>query len=270
MVSLASFALPFLAVIALWFISTGLVAMIHHRLRQSQIRALIVAGLCASGGLSLIALTVNITASWAIYVSFLGGLLIWSWHEISFLTGAIAGPQRGDCPQEAQGWERFSLASMTVIHHEIALAMTALLLLLVAAVTLNPAGAYTFALLFVFRLSSKLNIYRGVPHFSDELLPQHMEYLKSYFGPQSLHPMLIISIITIIGLGAYLGLSAYVADNAYLGITYALLSCLSLLAALEHIFLSLPVRDSALWQWALTQKSMTQKSLTIRDNNNRT
>lgn len=266
MVTFPSFVLPFLAVIALWFVSTGLVAMIHHRMRQSQVRALIVAGLCASGGLSLIAITVNMTATWAVYVSFLGGLLIWSWHEISFLTGAVAGPVRAECPDNVKGWERFSLASMTLIHHEIALAMTAMLLLLVAAVTANPAGAFAFALLFVFRLSSKLNIYRGVPHFSDELLPRHMSYLKSYFGPQSLHPMLILSILAITGMGVYFGAMAFIADAAHETVLYALLSCLSLLAALEHIFLGLPVRDSALWQWALTQKPLTQKPINSRNN----
>ncbi|MGB3379475.1 MAG: DUF3623 family protein [Allopontixanthobacter sediminis] len=31
----------------------------------------------------------------------------------------------------------------------------------------------------------------------------------------------------------------------------ALLCCLCSLAALEHIFLAIPFRDSALWQWAL-------------------
>ncbi len=261
MVSFATLILPFIAVIALWFISTGLVAMIHHRLRQSQVRALIIAGLCASGGLSLIALTVNQTASWAIYASFLGGLLIWSWHEISFLTGAVAGPMREECPENAQGWKRFSLASMTLIHHEIALAMTLLLLLLVGSVTDNATGAYTFGLLFVFRLSSKLNIFKGVPHFSDELLPRHLNYLKSYFGPQKLHPMLIISTAAIFALGLYFGTMAFITDGIYQTTLYALLSCLSLLAALEHIFLGLPMRDSALWQWALTQRS-----LTIRDN----
>lgn len=269
MVILASFVLPFLAVIALWFISTGLVAMIHHRLRQSQVRSLVIAGLCASGGLSLIALTVNLTAIWAIYVSFLGGLLIWSWHEISFLTGAIAGPVRKNCPQEAKGWQRFSLASMTLIHHEIALAMTAMLLLLVAAVTANPAGAFAFALLFVFRLSSKLNIYRGVPHFSDELLPRHLDYLKSYFGPQALHPLLILSILAIAGLGLYFGAIAIITDTAHQTILYALLSCLSLLAALEHIFLAVPVKDSALWQWALSQRSMTQRPLASQGESNK-
>ncbi len=251
MVSAADLGLPFVVVIVLWFVSTGLVAMLNHRRRQSFGRALVIAGVCAIGGLTLVAFTSNITAVWAIYASFVGGLMIWCWHEISFLTGAVAGSHRDPCPPQAQGWERFSAATMALIHHEIALVMTAGLLLSLAAFTGNPTGAYTFALLLIFRLSSKLNIYWGVPNMSDELLPKHLEYLKTYFGPKQLRPFLPISIAAIGGLAMYFALAASNAATSGEMVQAALLCCLCLLAALEHIFLAIPFRDSALWQWAL-------------------
>ncbi|NJS14831.1 MAG: DUF3623 family protein, partial [Sphingopyxis sp.] len=250
MVDPASLALPFVVVILLWFVSTGLVAMINHRLRQSFGRALIIASACAFSGLSLLMLTAYSTAVWATYASFLGGLLIWSWHEISFLTGAVAGSHRDPCPPGARGWRRFSMATMALIHHEVALAMTAALLLSLAAVTANPTGAYTFALLLIFRLSSKLNIYWGVPSLSDELLPAHLDYLKSYFGPKNFRPMLLVSTLAVIGLAIAFGMIALAADQPHETAQAGLLCCLCLLAALEHIFLAIPFRDSALWAWA--------------------
>ena len=255
MVTGTDLALPFMVVVVLWFVSTGLVAMINHRLRQSFGRALVIAGICAALGLSLLVLTSQSDAVWATYVSFVGGLLIWSWHEISFLTGAVAGSHRDACPPEAKGWQRFSLATMALIHHEIALAMTAGLLLSLGAVTANPTGAYTFALLLIFRLSSKLNIYWGVPNMSDELLPLHLAYLKSYFGPKRLAPMLVISIVVIVSLGGYFALAATAATQANEAVQASLLCCLCLLAALEHLFLAIPFRDSALWGWALDAKN---------------
>jgi putative photosynthetic complex assembly protein 2 len=254
MVDGESLAVPFVVVTLLWFVSTGLVAMINHRMHQSFGRALIIAGCCAFSGLSLLVLTTHSTAIWATYVSFVGGLLIWSWHEISFLTGAVAGSHRDPCPPQAQGWQRFSLATMALIHHEIALAMTAALLLSLASMTTNPTGAYTFALLLIFRLSSKLNIYCGVPNMSDELLPAHLGYLKSYFGPKRLSPMLVISIIVIVGLATYFALAAINTAQANTAAEAGLLCCLCLLAALEHLFLAIPFRDSALWGWALATK----------------
>lgn len=251
MVEFANLGLPFAVVIVLWFVSTGLVAMLNHRLRQSLGRALVIAGICAFGGLSLVVLTSNTNAVWAIYASFIGGLMIWSWHEISFLTGAVAGSHRDPCPPDARGWSRFSAATMALIHHEVALAMTAALLLSLAAFTGNPTAAYTFGLLFIFRLSSKLNIYWGVPSMSDELLPKHLEYLKTYFGPKRLRPFLPLSIAAICALAFYFAQAASAAAETGIMIQNALLCCLCLLAALEHIFLAIPFRDSALWQWAL-------------------
>lgn len=248
-------ALPFAAVIALWFVSTGLVAMINHRLRQSFGRAIVIAGVCASLGLGLIVLAGNSIAVWAAYASFLGGLLIWSWHEIAFLTGAVTGSHRDACPPEAQGWRRFSLATMALIHHEIALAMTAAMLLSLAAVTANPTGAYAFALLLIFRLSSKLNIYWGVPNMSDELLPVHLAYLKSYFGAKRLRWMLPLSIVAIVALAAWFAYAALTAAQPHQAVQASLLCCLSLLAALEHVFLAIPFRDSALWGWAMERNN---------------
>lgn len=247
--------LAFLVVTGLWFVSTGLVAMLNHRMRQSFGRSLIIAGTCAIGGLIMLVLTSNSTAIWATYMSFLGGLLIWSWHEISFLTGAVAGSHRDPCPPMARGWERFSLATMALIHHEIALAMTAALLLSLAWFTANPTGALTFALLLVFRLSSKFNIYSGVPNMSDELLPPHLAYLKSYFGPKKLRPMLIFTIVAILALAGYFGNAAYTATAAHDTVRSTLLCCLCILAALEHFFFVIPFRDSALWQWALETRN---------------
>lgn len=251
MVSASGLTLSFLTVIAVWFVGTGLVAMINHRLRASLGRALFIACTCAMIGLGLVILTAHSTAVWATYASFLGGLLIWSWHEISFLTGAVAGSHRDACPDGARGWQRFSMATMALIHHEVALAMTAALLLSLAAVTANPTGAYAFGLLLIFRLSSKLNIYWGVPNLSDELLPPNLVYLKSYFGVRRLQPMLLLSMAAIIGLGGYFAFASYHADQPNELAEAGLLCCLSLLAALEHLFMAVPFRDSALWGWAI-------------------
>ncbi len=251
MVSGMGLVLPFAVVVALWFVSTGVVAMISHRLRASFGRTLMAACFCAFAGLALIALASQSGAAWASYASFTGGLLIWSWHEISFLTGAVTGTHRESCPPDARGWQRFSMATMALIHHEVALAMTAGLLLLLAAFTLNATGAFAFALLLLFRLASKLNIYCGVPNLSDELLPPHLAYLKSYFGPKALHALLPVSIAAIMALAIWFAGKAMQAPSSGEAVSASLLCCLCLLAALEHIFLALPFRDSALWGWAL-------------------
>lgn len=142
-------------------------------------------------------------------------------------------------------------------------------LLSLAAVTANPTGAYAFGLLLVFRLSSKLNIYWGVPNLSDELLPMHLAYLKSYFGPKRLRPMLGLSTVAIVGLAGYFGLAAFRADQPAELAQAGLLCGLSLLAALEHLFLGLPFRDSALWSWAMEPRGPQSRTSMKEGENSR-
>ena len=109
-----------------------------------------------------------------------------------------------------------------------------------------------FALLFVMRLSTKLAIYAGVPNMSTDILPAHLDYLKSYFGPRRLTPLLVAAIAASIALTAWLGSLAYAAPSGSAEAAGASLLCaLAALGALEHLFLALPFRDGALWGWAL-------------------
>ena len=40
----------------------------------------------------------------AAYAGFAAAIVIWGWHEMSFLMGAVAGPNRAECPPDATGW----------------------------------------------------------------------------------------------------------------------------------------------------------------------
>ncbi|MDO9487727.1 MAG: putative photosynthetic complex assembly protein PuhE, partial [Sphingomonadaceae bacterium] len=181
MVTLAGHALPALGVLVLWFASTALVVWLANRARATFRRSLIGGSIVGIAGMAMVAATAHDGSAAAAYVSFVGGLLVWAWHELAFLTGAVAGPRREPSDPALRGWRRFTQASATLIHHELALAATMLLLLAMTFGTANPTGALAFALLFALRLTAKLNIFVGVPNFSDELLPAHLGYLKSYF-----------------------------------------------------------------------------------------
>ena len=95
--------------------------------------------------------------------------------------GFVAGPRREACPSGARGWTRFRAATAAVIHHEVALACTALALFAMTWGQPNQIAAHTFTLLFVMRLASKLNIFLGVANMNADMMPAHLDYLKSYF-----------------------------------------------------------------------------------------
>lgn len=251
MVSWSGHVLPFVVTAAIWFFATGLIAWADSRERATFKGSLLAGGIAGLVGLTAVMVGSQFVSSMAVYASFIGALMIWGWHEIGFLTGAAAGPSRAPCPPDARGLDRFTRASATVIHHEIALAMTALLLIAISWNAPNQIGASVFVLMFGLRLLSKINLFVGVPNATTEMLPAHLAYLRSYFGPNRMTVLLAASIAAILALGAYFGsLAMQAGSNEAQMIGASLLATLCLLGALEHMFLALPFRDGMLWGWA--------------------
>ncbi len=256
MVSLAGHAIPMAVTLLVWFFATGLIAWLDNRDRTTFPRALMIAG--ASGIAGLIAVVVGSLQPTIVgaYIGFTGALMVWSWHEASFLMGAVAGPRREPSRPEARGWDRFVDASSTLIYHEIALALTALTLLSLSWNAPNPTGAEVFVLLFALRLCSKLVLYAGVPNEIGTLLPPHLQYLCSYFGPQRFSPAFGCSLIATFSLAAWLGAAALAAPaSSAQAVSASLIFTLAALGAVEHIFFALPFRDGALWGWALPSRT---------------
>ena len=255
MVSWSGHVLPFVVTAAIWFLATGLIAWADSRDSVTFRGSLIAGGAAGLIGLTMVMVSSQIVSVLAVYLSFAGALMIWGWHEIGFLTGAAAGPSRASCPPDARGFARFAKASATVIYHEIALALTALVLIAMAWNAPNQIGATVFALMFALRLASKINLFVGVPNTTTEMLPAHLSYLKSYFGPNRLTALLALSIAAILGAGVYFARLALEAGSGPEMVGASLLATLCLLGALEHVFLALPFRDGMLWGWAFRPAS---------------
>jgi putative photosynthetic complex assembly protein 2 len=254
-VSWTGHVLPFMVTVAVWFVATGLIAWADNRERTTFSTSLLIGSIAGIAGLVVILVASLSAEMWAVYLSFVGALMVWGWHELSFLTGAAAGPRRGPGDASLTGLARFRQAASTVMHHEVALAVTALLLISLSWNVPNQIGATVFVLMFTMRLISKINLFVGVPNKTSEMLPEHLAYLKTYFGPSRMTPLLAASIIAIAGATAWfasLALAAPAGSAAMVGAS--LLTTLALLGVLEHLFLALPFRDGMLWGWAYPQR----------------
>ncbi|WP_246611135.1 putative photosynthetic complex assembly protein PuhE [Aquisediminimonas profunda] len=257
--------LPFIFVAVVWFVSTGAIIWLDNKpvetFGASLVGATVVAGFATLG----VIVSAGDASTSGAYLAFASATAIWGWHEMSFLMGFVRGPNRKEEGPNLAGWARFKSAAATLIHHEIALAATTAVLFLMCLGQPNQIAAETFGLLFVMRLSTKLNIFLGVANLTTDIMPAHMAYLKTYFRKAAINPLFPLSLagsawLSIILLGQ--ALAAPQASGEMVGTM--MLFALVALATLEHVFLMLPMRDSALWAWA----SPKQKSPAILKSHN--
>lgn len=250
---------PILFVTVTWFFATGAVLWLDRRPADSWAGSLLVATAISGFAFGAVLIAREQVSVLSTYVAFLAGILLWAWHEMSFLMGFVTGPRRVAMEAGATGWRRFRLATAVLIHHEVAIAGTAVALLLVTWGHPNAIAAHVFVLLFALRLSTKLNIFLGVPHFSDEMLPGHLHYLRSYYGAARTNPLLPLSAVAVAGLTVLLAWGATAAPSESAANGFALLAVLAGLGVVEHMFLMLPVRDNALWRWAMRARTDVMK-----------
>lgn len=240
----------------LWWFSTGVILLADRMPRVTPRATFVVASLFGVAAIAAAWLTRDTATVSGAFIGFTAGLALWGWHEVSFLTGIITGSRRDTCPAGAAGWKRFVYAAQTLIHHEVAIALTVVGLAVILWGAGNQAALWTFAILWAMRLSTKFNIFLGVPNITEEFLPSHLEHLKSYFRNRALNLLFPISVT------AGTVLTVWLAQQAWGAVpptqtTFVLLTTLAALGVIEHWFLVLPWRDEELWRWYL--KSPTPK-----------
>jgi putative photosynthetic complex assembly protein 2 len=258
---LTAYGLPIVATLFAWWFSTGAILYLDGLPRRTFRWSFGAASLIALAALWGLAATADQTGAAGAYLAVLCAVLLWGWNEMAFLFGYITGPRREPCPPDATGFARFSCATRAILHHELALLAC---LLLVAVLTwggANPFGLMTFALLFAMRLSTKLNIYLGVPNTTVEFLPGHLAYLKSYFRQKPMNLLFPFSATLSTLLTAWLVHEAALGDPA-LATGFVLLATLAALGVIEHWFLVVPLPVAGLWSWGLRshERALAQPS----------
>ena len=255
---------PLLFAMLMWFIGTAAVVWLDSRPPETFKTSLALAGLVAIAAIILVWVEADDGSASGAYAGFAAAIVIWGWHEMSFLMGMVAGPNREECPPGAVGWRRFTAATATVIHHELAIAATAILLFAVTWNQPNQAAPLTFLLLFVLRLSAKFNLFFGVPNLSDEVFPAHLAYLKSYFRKARLNILFPFSILFGCGIAAWAWIAAGAAPaGSGVAASGTLIAGLTILGVIEHLFLVLPLRDATMWQWASSSSTRAAKAAVI-------
>lgn len=247
--------LPALFAIFIWWFSTGAILYVDGLPRSTFSWTMVWATLILALAVIGFVKTAHMPTIEGAYLAFLCGLLCWGWQEISLYTGHITGPCRTAAPADLRGWRRFSKATQTILYHEIAIVVMGVALIWLTWDAPNQVGVWTYLVLWVMRLSAKINIYLGVTNHAAEFLPDHVAYLQSYFGKQPMNLFFPVSVTASTIVTILMFMEATAADrSAFEATSMALVATLMALAVLEHWFLVMPLPATELWSWGLSSR----------------
>jgi putative photosynthetic complex assembly protein 2 len=243
---------PVLYALFVWWFGTGVVLLLDNLPRRFLAPTLGAASAVAVAALLLLAITADDTTVAAAFVAFTCAVLVWSWMELTFLTGVLTGPRRHACVPGCSGLKHFGHALAAIAYHELAIAAGGLAVYLATAGGSNRVGFWTYLVLWVMRQSAKLNLHFGVRNLSEEFLPPRLRYMTSYFRrrPMNLLFPLSVSAATVVAVLLVREIGA-MQTSAFDVAGYTLVATLLWLAILEHWLLVLPLPTSALWRWSL-------------------
>jgi putative photosynthetic complex assembly protein 2 len=238
-----------------WWLSTGLIlwrvrVADNGRAVDHLYSVLLATPLIFLGGAAAYLSLADLSAR-GVYLAFFAALSIWGWIELAFLSGIITGPNQRPCPAHSRGSARFWAAFGTVAWHEAVLLGPFAVLGIASWGAVNPFAFGTFGLLFAARISAKMNLFLGVPRINIQFLPRPLAHLASYFRIGRITPFFPVSVSALTVASALLLERAINTQTSGLSVGYALLTCLCLLALLEHWFMVLPLPDEKLWRWMI-------------------
>jgi putative photosynthetic complex assembly protein 2 len=254
--TMESLWLAALFAVFIWWFSTGIILLLDNLPRTTFGLSRLVSSSLALAALWALAATAHSTSLAAVYCAFTSALLVWGWHELSFLTGWVTGPQRTAIAPDVQGWPRFKAAVRAILWHELAIAVTGVLILVLTWNAPNPIGAYTFLVLWVMRISAKLNLFLGVRNLSEEFLPPHLTYMASFFRRRRMNALLPLAIAAATVVAMLLVQQALApATSPAMAVGLTLVAVMLGLAIVEHALLVLPLPATALWRWAMRRQA---------------
>lgn len=254
---------PIFAAVLIWWAGTGLLLLLNRLGRRASLFSLL--GCVTLAGVAVAGIEVSqaVATPMAAYIAFAAAVLLWGCLELPHLLGLLTGPVREPCPPGLGGLAKFRRAIGVGLYHDLAIMLVGAALWFALYQSPNPVAAWTFVTLWLMRWSAKLNLFLGMPNLDLDLVPERMQYLATYMAKRAMNPLFPLSML----LGALViwqHARTVPGAEAFQGTAALLLATLTTLAVLEHLLMVLPLRDSALWRWALPVDASTAKVAKVR------
>ncbi|MBS0558523.1 MAG: DUF3623 domain-containing protein [Proteobacteria bacterium] len=249
MSGLVQYGMPATLAMFLWWFGTGAV-LCAARGRQSTFPvAMASATALAAAGLGGIAWSAGSATTGGAYTAFIGTMLVWAWLEATFYLGYVTGPRRHACHHGCSGLRHFGHALGVSLYHELAIVGA---VAIVAALTWhapNRLALWTMLVLWTMHESARLNVFLGVRNVSEEFVPAHMAFLRSFLRRRPMNPLFPVSIALAGVAGIALIRNAAVAGTPFETASATFLAAMTTIGFAEHWFLFLPISAETLWSW---------------------
>jgi putative photosynthetic complex assembly protein 2 len=253
---MSTIGLPVLFAAFVWWFATGALLWLNGLPRRTYPWSLAGATAVLTASVVGIVESAQDTTPGGAYCAFACAIAVWGWNEMAFLLGYATGPRREACGVGVRGWGRFLQASQAVLFHEVLIAASGLIVAFATWSAPNRVAYWTFVILWVMRLSAKLNLFLGVRNLGEEFLPPRLRYLASYFTRKPMNALFPVSVTLGTLVTAVLAMRT-VSPDATEAVGSALLASLLGLAVLEHWFMVLPISTTALWEWGMRRREST-------------
>jgi len=246
---------PLLYTLLVWWVSTGVILYLNGLPRRWHPALMAAATVLLGIALCGVAVTADDTRVSGAFLAFTAAIGVWAWQELGFLLGYVTGPRRVACPPQARGWRRVGHALMAILWHELALLLLGAAIAWLSWGEANQVALWTFAALWLMRLSAKLNVFLGVRNLNEQFLPEHLRYLHSYFRQRPGNALFASSVIAGTLLAAAVWQAALQPGAGAFAVTgAALVATLLSLAVIEHWFMVLPLPSEKLWAWGMKSR----------------
>jgi putative photosynthetic complex assembly protein 2 len=249
---MASYTVPPVYAAFIWWFSTGTVLLLVGCARRFVPLQVTIAAFLVAGSLCGLAFSAGDASVGGAYIAFTSTILLWGAQEIAFLSGWVTGPRPRPCPAGVTGWGRLGPALSAIFYHELTLIACGAATVALTWGEANQVALWTFAALWALRQSAKINLFLGVPVTNDELMPQPVQFLKTFFARKPVGAFFPISVtLATAVLVILIQRIVEVAATPFDVVGLTLVSTLFALGVVEHWFMLLPLPAITLWGWGM-------------------
>ena len=166
-----------------WWFSTGIILLLDNLPRRTFRWSMSAGTAVFAVALWRLSQSAWDTSIAGAYAAFTYAILAWGWQEMSFFMGFVTGPRRTGCRPHATLAERFQDGVAACLYHELAILLTAAIIVGSTWGAPNQTGAWTFLLLWGARQSAKLNVFLGVRNLGERFVPIAPAVSLQLYGP---------------------------------------------------------------------------------------